>query len=350
VRPDRWFICGVPDETPHGGPLRARHLFADLAARTEALQMPHFGGRFLPAALLAWRGRAGRLASTQLISQPVLRLIATRLEPVALDLHDDPIAHLEALGLPPSAVRRRALERLVTANLAAFRWTVVQSARFADLADVPPERRITIPNGTDTRHIAVAPLPDEPVVATLSGAAPGRGLELLVDAVGLLRQAVPEARLRLALVTTGAASRAYLGRLRADVRGRAWVEIVEVPYPDLAAFLAGARVVALPHPAHRYWDAILPIKLFDGMASGRPLVTTPRTETANLLLREGAGLVAGGDRPEDLAQALRAVLADDRLAADLGARGRAAAVARYDWRVLSARLTAALLDPERGQA
>ena len=54
-------------------------------------------------------------------------------------------------------------------------------------------------NGTDTEHITSAPEPDDPVLAMVSGAAPGRGIELLVEALRAVRVELPEARLRLAL-------------------------------------------------------------------------------------------------------------------------------------------------------
>ena len=339
-----WIVSGVPEETPHGGPLRAHHLFAELTRLTGARVVPQFGGRLLPSALLGWHLQRARLASTQLIRPSVLRILRTRLQPAALDLHDHPTLHLDALGLSPDSARRRSLDDIVARNVAAFRWIVVQSARFADLAGIAPSQRLTIPNGTDTGHIRAGPLPAEPVVATLSGAAPGRGLELLVEAGRLLHEDRPEAALRLALAVTGPASRAYLDRLRRETAGLPWLEISEVPYPRLSEFLAGVRIIALPHPPHPYWDAILPIKLFDGLASGRPLATTPRTETANLLRAEGAGLVADGDRPEDLASAIGRLLDDDGLARELGERARQAAETRYDWRILSANLARALLE------
>ena len=341
-----WLISGVPRATPHGGPLRARHLFADLAERTGAKTLPHFGGRGLPRALAAWHFKRAQLASTELIDPHTLRLLSMRVTPEALDLHDSPVEHLDALGLPLSAGERRRVERMVTANYAAFGRIVVQSAAFAELATVPEHQRITIPNGTDTRHIRAHRLSDAPVVVTMSGAAPGRGLELMVEAMKEVRSIYPDSTLRMGLVPTGRTSAQYLEQLRRLCRRLTWVEIVSVPYASLSPFLAEARVFAIPHPPHPYWDAILPIKLFDGLASGRPLATTPRTETASLVRGADAGLVASGDMAVDLAAVIGHLLNDDRLSSKLGARGRLAAESRYDWRVLSAALADAVLGPQ----
>ena len=52
------------------------------------------------------------------------------------------------------------------------------------------------------------------------------------------------------------------------------------------------------------------MKLFDYFAAGRPIVTTPRTATAERVIRHGAGLVTRGDEPDDLAATIGRVLGD----------------------------------------
>ncbi len=54
-------------------------------------------------------------------------------------------------------------------------------------------------------------------------------------------------------------------------------------------------------PANDYMDVALPVKLFDSMAAGRPLVVTPRRETAAIVERGGVGLVTADDDPASIA-------------------------------------------------
>jgi glycosyltransferase involved in cell wall biosynthesis len=77
--------------------------------------------------------------------------------------------------------------------------------------------------------------------------------------------------------------------------------------------------------------------------SRRPVVVTPRIETATVVRAYDAGIVADGDRPEDLATALLRVLTDRELGTRLGANGRKAAVQHLDWSVVGGRLADALL-------
>jgi glycosyltransferase involved in cell wall biosynthesis len=184
---------------------------------------------------------------------------------------------------------------------------------------------------------------DRLVVAMASGAAPGRGIEALVEAVRHVRASGVEAQLALALSATGPRSAAYLDGLRADLRTEPWVAVSSPPYGSISGFLAGASVVAIPHPPGSYYDVALPVKLFDAMAAGRPLVVTPRTETARIVTGAAAGIVSHGDADDDLAAALADLLASPERARSLGRNGRAAAERDYDWGILSERLADAIL-------
>jgi glycosyltransferase involved in cell wall biosynthesis len=178
-----------------------------------------------------------------------------------------------------------------------------------------------------------------------SGAAPGRGIEQLVAAMAGVRAEVPEATLRLALAASGPASRAYLNDLRADLTDP-WVTVTEVPHAGLDAFLAETAVLVVPHPPGAYMDAAAPVKVFDAMASGRPLVITPRFETRKIVEEAGAGSVAAGDEVDDLAAAIWELLHDESRRRSQGDNARRTAVERYDWRILSAQLADAVLGPQ----
>jgi glycosyltransferase involved in cell wall biosynthesis len=129
-----------------------------------------------------------------------------------------------------------------------------------------------------------------------------------------------------------------------------WVRIQQLPYEQLAAFLAGCEAMVIPHPPGAYFDVALPVKLFDGMAAGRPTVVTPRRETAAIVRGHDAGIVAGGDGADDLADAIGTLLRSDAERRRLGVNARRAAETAYDWRVISGALADAVLGPAHGAA
>ena len=327
-------------------------MFTALAERTAARVIPDHGRRGIPSlagalasASAGWR-RPARLASTELVPALALRLLRGSVQAEVLDLHDQPRLQAEALGVPPAAGRGRDLDRLFDRNVAAFARLVVPSRSFVDLCRLPADRVVVVTNGTDCEQIVPRPAPPEPVVAMVSGAAPGRGIELLLGAMARVRAEIPAATLRLALTATGPASGQYLRALAMNLRDRdPWVSLAEVDYRGLGAFLGEAAVMVIPHPANPYFDVATPVKLFDSMAAGRPLAVTPRHETRNIVEGCRAGVVAASDTPDDLAEAILTLLRSGALRDEMGANGRRWALERYDWRVMSAGLADAILGP-----
>jgi glycosyltransferase involved in cell wall biosynthesis len=344
----RWLVTGVQHAASSGGSLRAARLFRALIERTDAAVSDAHGRRGFPALALSV-GAGSRLW------QAPLQVAAARLWPTAasrlmrgpvrgrlLDLHDHPRLQLEALevDVPPDHARR--LDDDVRRNLEVFERIAIPSASFGELCGLAPERTIVASNGTDPLHITPGADPGIPVVGMVSGAAPGRGIELLVDAMERVREGSPDAVLRLALSTTSRQTAAYLETIRQRWRHRTWIHISTVPYHQLSAFLASSQVLIIPHPPHAYFDVSTPVKLFDGMAAGRPTIVTPRFEMAAIIQRHDAGIIAG-DSADDLAGAITRALADEPLRQRLGANARRAAEQEFDWALISSRLATAIL-------
>jgi glycosyltransferase involved in cell wall biosynthesis len=329
-----------------GGDTRRRYLFDALVRRTGARAIDSWKA---PALVEAFRprwqfwSRRPLVASAELLRQPSIDVIRGRGRPVAVDLHDEPIAAATAFGLPPGAERRRELEAIWQANLDAFASLIVPTQAFAEFCGLEPARIIVAANGTDTRHVLPGPPPIEPRVGLASGAGPGRGIETLIEAGRLARRERADLRLGLWLVGTSVASRQYLEDLRAELAGDAWIEVATIRYRHLPAALARAAVLCIPHPPGTYFDLALPVKLADYMAAGRPVMVTPRTETAKVVRRFDAGIVTDGDRPEDLAAALLELLSDGDRRARMGSNGRRAAEEHFDWQVIGDALAGELL-------
>lgn len=350
----RWVVLRETESIRWGGDLRRFHILAGLAERTGAVSIRGWGRPQVFAAIRATGGipftrRIGwgprpALASSEMLTIGAIVLARRHFKPTVLDVHDHPIAQAAALGRPHPEAQRRELESRLLRNLDAFPVQLVPSASFGDLAGVDPARAVVIPNGTDTRHIVPGPFPGVPRIGFVSGAAPGRGIELLVDTARRLRASVPDLRLALWLAPGDPIGEAYIDGIRAGVGGEGWIEISTVPYADLGTVLATATVLTVPHPANDYLDTAVPIKLLDSMAAGRPVVVTPRHETRLIVERADAGRVAAGDSADDLAAAILPLLEDADLAARLGANGRRVAEQEYDWRVLGKRVADAVLE------
>jgi glycosyltransferase involved in cell wall biosynthesis len=289
-----------------------------------------------------WRARP-LVASTELLIDKQLTAVRQLAEAAIVDVHDDAFLQNDALGIEMSPDQADAIKARMRSNREAFRWLVAPSAAFAELVGLDPARVVVASNGSDTATVRPATWPDTPAVAFISGAAPRRGIEELVDAVRIVRRRLPETHLHLWLAPTGDESRVYLDALAASVASEPWVEIGQTPYDELGAALGRATVLCIPTPAHAYWDSVAPVKLFDCLAAGRPIVTTPRPETAAIVRDNEAGLVAEADGAEALAMPLSQLLEDGARARVMGANARVAAEHHYDWRVIGERLADQLL-------
>jgi hypothetical protein len=215
----------------------------------------------LPGVLARRLGRSSRprFASSEKLREAVLRTAVALTDPAVVAVYDDPVAQAATLGIPMDRGWLATLARRQRRNVGTFRWLVVPTASFADLADLPADRVIVGGNGTDTSAVRAGPWPERPTIGVVSAAAPGRGLELLVEAARLARRALPELQLRLWLVATNEEGWAYLDGLRETVRREPWVEIATAPYERLGETLAAASALAIPHPPGAYMDVALPV-------------------------------------------------------------------------------------------
>jgi colanic acid biosynthesis glycosyl transferase WcaI len=100
--------------------------------------------------------------------------------------------------------------------------------------------------------------------------------------------------------------------------------------------LADAALVLLrDRPVFRH---VLPSKMFEAMATERPIVLGVLGESAELLQKAGAGVVIQPESAEELEQALRRLAADPEAAKEMGRKGRRFVEAELDRDKLAAQM------------
>jgi glycosyltransferase involved in cell wall biosynthesis len=100
------------------------------------------------------------------------------------------------------------------------------------------------------------------------------------------------------------------------------VELHRTGRDGLVELLRDARLCVIPRPITEYTNFVIPIKLWDYLSYGKPVVATAATETARILETSGAGLTTP-DTAEGLAEGLLKLLLDQDLARRLAANARA---------------------------
>jgi glycosyltransferase involved in cell wall biosynthesis len=192
---------------------------------------------------------------------------------------------------------------------------------------------------------------DGDVVAVFSGAFRAwHGAIHLVEAIRRLR-----ARGRHDIKAVFIGDGPELPRVRQAASGLDGITLIgAVPHEDVPAILASADIGVAPfdlaaHPSLQHEFHWSPLKIFEYMASGLPVVA-PRIERLASIVSDGKeGVLYDAADPDALARALER-LAAPSIRQPLGAAARARAVADFSWSGHCRQLDSAIQDARRRPA
>jgi glycosyltransferase involved in cell wall biosynthesis len=164
---------------------------------------------------------------------------------------------------------------------------------------------------------------------------------LIVIAQALQRLAAQGLRLRLRLLGTwtSAAEEAVFRQAMAGLDDQ--IEMVGwVSYSQVPAHLISADVaLALLQPIERYMAA-LPVKLFEYMACGLPVIISDFPANRAVVADAGCGVLVDPTDTKAVAAAIARLVAHPAEARRLGDNGRRAFATRYNWQAIEPKLLA----------
>lgn len=266
-----------------------------------------------------------------------LRLLGRR---VVYDVHEDLPKVLRARGYLPAALRRpvAAIAAFVE-RIAAWACDRIVVATPAIGRHFPPAKTVMVRNFPDLAEFAAGAVADYAArpraVAYVGVIARERGILEIVEAAGLL---AADAKIIVAGTFDSPAGEAEARALPA------WSRIDHFgwqPRDALSALLrqtARAGLINL-HPLPNHLEA-LPNKLFEYMAAGLPVIACDLPSFREIITAERCGLLVDPRSPAAIAEAITWILDHPDEAEAMGARGRAAVLARYNWEAESAALLA----------
>ena len=172
--------------------------------------------------------------------------------------------------------------------------------------------------------------PRKQMVAFAGRLVEDKGVRVLLDAFRLLPQ-----RAKTSLVLIGA------GPL-ASAAGEDGVIVIEgVTHAEVPGYLAAADVLVAPSLTAPGWREQFGRVIIEAMACGVPVVGTDSGSIPELLA-EGGGVMVPERNVEALASAISLLLEDGRTRAEMGARARGLATARYSVAAVTVKLEALL--------
>lgn len=201
-----------------------------------------------------------------------------------------------------------------------------------------------VPNGVDVARFGpqVEPsLPAHPGVFTVGfvgNVRPWHGLPVLIEAFGLLHDRDPRTRL---LVVGGG----ELDQVRSEVEQRGLTDEVHftgtVESGALPGLLASMSVAVAPYPPlpHFYFS---PLKVYEYMAAGLPVVASAIGELPDIIRDGDNGLLCEPGSPQQLTCALERLKNDPTLCRRLGEVARADAIQHHTWDAVARRILEAV--------
>jgi glycosyltransferase involved in cell wall biosynthesis len=191
------------------------------------------------------------------------------------------------------------------------------------------DRVCVVSNGVNTR-LFTPEGPPSPIegryVAFVGGLTRWHGLSTMIAAT---RESTWPDGVRLAIVGDGV-ERAQLAGLERDARV---LVLGHAPQPHAAAILRGAlgALCVIEDPDGRSRTGVAPLKLFEAMASGVPVIVSDLPFQADLVRDREAGLVVPVADPAALATAVARLAADPDAARVMGVKGMDYARAEASW-------------------
>jgi glycosyltransferase involved in cell wall biosynthesis len=165
--------------------------------------------------------------------------------------------------------------------------------------------------------------------AGLHGLAQGLG-QVLIAAEDLSE----DRRFRFVLIGDGPEKKMLMAQ--AAMRGLTNVEFQDPRRSEeIPALIAGCDIVLVPLKS--YLLGAVPSKVYEAMASGRPIILVASGEASQIVDEHQAGITVEPGDIEGLVQALRTLLAQPQLRRTLGENGRRAARQHFDREVIVGR-------------
>jgi len=263
----------------------------------------------------------------------LLRLPSGARPPVVYESHgfapavaeDLPRMLSNAKVLSPAKRRRlEARERMVWRRAAAYITITMALAHELEGRFGPRPRLAVVPDGARAPEAGSAGLRREagaagPVVGYAGHLYPWKGPDVLLGAL----ERLPGVR---ALIVGGLAGEPDLARIRAMADRMAPGRVTfagQVEPPRVAGLLRQADVLVLPNMPGRVSAAYTsPLKLFEYMASGRPIVASDLPALREVLRPDENAVLVEAGSADALAAGLARVIGDPALASRLAAQAR----------------------------
>lgn len=205
---------------------------------------------------------------------------------------------------------------------------------------IPGDKITVVPNGANTslfrpleQEICRKDLgfdPEIPYVCFVGNLAPWQGVEHLVKAAPLILSRFPECR--FLIVGDGVMKHELLNLSRELGIENRFIFTGVVPYDRVPVYINASDICAAPFILARNAKiGLSPLKLYEYMACGKPVVASAIAGVADALESSEGGISVPPEDPEALAEAVSELLQNQKLRAGMGSKGLSYVTENYSW-------------------
>ena len=240
---------------------------------------------------------------------------------ILFDIADIPYLQLMYFGPSKEPDRKHKRPFLQLADVADVLLFISPSLLSLSGLNALKKKMLIVPNASNPAFFKSTPPPrgKKKIVLCVSGYAPMRGIDVLVDAFCLIRKKRRDTLLKL----VGPNMPSWLIREGVIIERNKF-------YRHMPKVYSESHVCVIPHLKNPYMDSALPIKLFDAMAASRPVVVTNCFEMSRLVENEKCGISTDSDA-RSLAEAIDYMLSNPLLAEEMRVKGREAVEKKHSW-------------------
>jgi len=213
-------------------------------------------------------------------------------------------------------------------------------ANLESIYNIPGEKITVVPNGANTslfKSLEQAACrkelgldPETPYICFVGNLAPWQGVEYLVKAVPSILARYPECR--FLIVGDGIMKNELLnlsGELGVADR---FVFTGVVAYDRVPVYINASDICAAPFILARNEKiGLSPLKLYEYMACGKPVVASAIRGVADVLEASEGGIPVPPENPEALAEAISKLLENPESRTEMGSRGLSYVTENYSW-------------------
>lgn len=306
------------------------------------LKQGSFGTPSFVHALL-WSGFVVQLASREkalfyFVREPMLAWwLGLRNLPTVFEIHHDYTTGGIQNPFTSPACQRKSIKSVVA---------VTEHLRndLVNIFDVPREKTIALSNGVDLQQFAHVCTKDvarqrlglqseTPIVVYAGQLRVEKGVDILVRAAAILKNVT------VVIVGGDRTDQERLRRLMLESDAHNVILMGHVPASEVPIYLKAADILVLPHSATGREAAkyTCPLKLFEYMAAGVPLVASELPAITEVIRHGENGWLVNPDSPSALAQGIRYLLENKEFASAM-ARRSAQDAEGYTWKHRAARI------------